>query len=148
MKDPYGGLAWTFATYIAKILEANNLNNEADYFYKLAIEKDKTIKDSYLNYATFLAYQGRGKESLDILEKAEKNTIRYYNWTELDYNYTWRPLHIKAVAYCWIGEYEKAKCVFEEAKEKFITTTKDYEEARYYGFFDDYQWLINYLEER
>lgn len=147
LKDKSRELQFLFAARIADIYSQCGFDDEADRFYRIAIEKDKTVRNSYINYAQFLAYHGKAKEALCILIDMEQNNIHHHNWMELDYDWTWRPLQIRADAYCWLGKYDEAKKLFEEAEEKYLQTEKDRAEAQACAFFDDYDWLKNRLNE-
>ena len=141
------GMAFLFANRIADIYNKYGMEDDADRFYKIAIEKDKTVRNSYINYAYFLAYHGKAKEALCILIDMEQNCYHHHNWMELDYNWTWRPLHIKAVAYCWLGRYADAYDIFAKVENEYLKSGKDRSEAEESGFYDDFNWLKNRIQQ-
>lgn len=147
LKDKSGELKFLFAARVAEIYNKYGCENDADRFYKIAIEKDRTVRNTYVNYAQFLVYHGKPDDALGVLIDMELNSYHHHNWMELDYDWTWRPLQIKADAYCWLGKYDEAKKLFEEAEEKYLQTEKDRAEAQACAFFDDYDWLKNRLQE-
>lgn len=146
IEDEYDCLPFFFIA-IADIYKYYNLKEEAEHFYRRALMVGQKLRQPYISYALFLAYQGRYEEALNLMEVMEEIApIKYSTWYECDYNWTWRPLQIKAVAKCWAGEYEQAKDLFEQAKNNYIKTPTDIQEATRNGFYADYQWLIDYLK--
>lgn len=147
LKNKNSDVAFLFTGRIADVYNQNDFEDEADYFYRLAIKKDRSIRNSYINYALFLTYHGNPIKALDTLKEMEQNSFHHHNWMELDYNWTWRPLHIRAAAYCWLRKFKEAKELFEKIEKEFLTTQKDKTEAQELGFYADWQWLKNYLGE-
>ena len=136
-----------FLNELAGIYEKYGKVDEAEQCYKTAIEADKTVRNSYIRYAQFLAYGGRPHDALSALVDMEKESIHHRNWMELDYDWSWRPFQIKADAYCWLGKYDEAKKLFEETEKIYLQTGKDKAEAEACAFFEDYNWLKNRLQE-
>ena len=117
---------------------------EVEFFYKRAIELAPTLKDSYIFYAQWLAYQGRPLEALDILNKSKDSKIRrYYDWREFSYTWsTWKEAQIKADAYCYLGEYELAWDIISKAcLDLEGPLSGDRSAAAGVGFFSDFRFI-------
>ncbi len=144
----YENYAW-FCQLIAEIYADKGLRDEADYYYIKAIAANPKARDAYLSYAFFKSYRcGDGNSALKILKNMESDAKdRLYTWHELDYDWTWRPLHAAAVALCWIGKYDEAVSVFSKAFE-LIRSQKDRNEAYALGFYSDVDWLVQYNKRR
>lgn len=135
-----------FLSTIADIFYNHGIKDDAEYYYAKVIREYPHIRYSYIQYASMTAYQGRYELALQLLDNMELQAgQKYLTWYECDYNWTWRPMQIRAVALCWAGRYQEAKDIFEKAQKHIITKT-DMEEAAGKGFFDDYNWLKNYLK--
>lgn len=116
------------------------MNNEADFFYKRAIEFNPSLRDSYMDYAQFLVWNGRYGEADQILNDGLEKSQRVYDWREADCNWTWRPLQIEADILCWRGHYTEALQKFQEAQ-TYLNGVNDTQEALRHGFYGDYEWL-------
>lgn len=144
-RDEYECLPF-FALGIGDILRAHGLHADAEHFYRRAVSLGSDIRETYLKYAKMAAYQGRHELVFSLLREMEERAgEKYPTWYERDYNWTWLPEQIRAVALCWAGRYDEALEVFERAEEKYMLTPTDRREAESEGFFDDYKWLTDYL---
>lgn len=144
-KDDYDCLPF-FVLAIADIYYRRGKKDEAECFYKKALESSPNIRQSYISYARFLAYSGRYEQTFEVLERMEENTReKYPTWYECDYNWTWKPMQIRAVAFCWAGRYDEAEAIFKEAETKYINTSTDKAEAEAEWFYADWNWLKNRL---
>lgn len=146
-KDDYDCLPF-FVLAIADIYYRRGKKDEAECFYKKALESSPNVRQSYISYARFLAYSGRYEQTFEILERMEENTReKYPTWYECDYNWTWKPMQIRAVAFCWHGSYTVANVLFKSAEERYIVTPTDRAEAEAEGFYADWDWLKNHLNK-
>lgn len=136
-----------FVLAIGDVFNVWDMDDEAKYFYKKALELAPYLRQSYINYGIFAAYHGDYITALHLMdEMEEKIPDKYPTWYECDYNWTWRPYQVRAVAKCWEGKYKEAKTLFEHAINTYLTTEIDMAEANLHGFFNDYKWLTNYIE--
>lgn len=130
------------AQYIAEAYAGLGMRDEAEFYFRKAIETHPYSRDPYLVYAFFKAYGGDPATARSILYDMEHIAIEpVHSWYELDYDWTWRPLHVKAVIFCWEGMYAEALETFKKAENLYITTEKDRSEAEANGFYNDYGWL-------
>lgn len=135
-----------FALEIANLFNRMALKEDAYHFYQRALEVGPKLRQPYISYASAAAYHGEYNLAIELLDTMEKKCHeKYSTWYECDYNWTWRPLQIRAVALCWAGRYDEAKTVFEDALNKYIITPTDEAEAEANGFYDDYDWLKDWL---
>ena len=135
-----------FILAIADVYNLWNMTDEAEYFYSKALEVDSSIRQTYISYSSFAAYHNKPRLALHLLSVMEKLVPdRYLTWHECDYNWTWRPLHIKAVALCWLGKYDEAKTLFETIQRDYLLTPTDVREAEANSFYNDYNWLNQFL---
>lgn len=147
MKDTMDCLPF-FTLAMADIYKNLGLKEDAEFYYKRALEFAPHLRQPYISYASFAAYNGKHELALHLLDDMEKNSpTKYSTWYECDYNWTWKPLQIKAVALCWAAKYREAGEVFREALSKYILTDVDRAEARSNGFYADYDWLKDYLRK-
>ena len=138
-----------FAITIGDIYKNLGLKEDAEFYYKRALEFAPKLRQPYISYASFLAYNGRYEPALSLLKDMEANApSKYSTWYECDYNWTWKPLQIKAVALCWAGKYDEAGAVFRKALSTYITNDTDRAEAKANGFYADYDWLKDYMRQR
>ena len=130
------------ALEIAKLFEKMpEKKEETEFFYKRAIEYDTTYRDSYFFYARWLGYQGRPTESLKVLQEGLTKSRRHYDWRELNVVWEdWFVAQLKAVAYSWLGEYEYACCLMEEAEQNMVSSYQK-KEASSYGFYTDFDFI-------
>lgn len=135
-----------FSLALANLYRLRGYAQIAEYYYKIALGSEPTLRCCYIDYAQFLAYKNKSNEVLTLLENAEKLAPKKNEWHELDFNWTWRPLLIKAIAYCWQKKYGDALELFMKIESEYLKTDKDIREASVHGFYDDYFWLINFLE--
>lgn len=144
--DDYDCLPF-FALGIAEAYRYNGCLDAAEFFFGEARKYGPGIRQPYISQAAFLAYSGRSEEALAALEEMEAAAPDSYpTWYENEYNFTWKPLQIRAVAYCWSGNYGEALEIFKAAEE-YIRTDSDRREAEAEGFYDDYDWLKERLKE-
>lgn len=137
-----------FLLAIADIYAAWGLDAEAEHFYQRALDAGQYIRQPYISYGSWAAYHGRHELAMVLMDVMERHVPqRYSTWYECDYNWTWRPMQIRAVAACWAGKYEQARTIFERAKQ-LINTDTDRQEAACNGFYADMQWLHNYIKEK
>lgn len=119
--------------------------DEAEYFYKKAIEYEPRLKDNYMRYAQFLAYHGRPFEALEQIRISKEKAVHLYDWREIDYFWSaWKESQIRADAYCWLGDYNLAWAEINRGLES-MTCEDDKNEARGEGFFSDYDFIKNKL---
>lgn len=145
LKDDYDCLPF-FALIIADVYNRRGLRDDAEHFYKRALEIAPHLRQPYISYASMLAYQGRYAEAFKLLDEMGRRVPeKYSTWYECDYNWTWRPMQIRAVACCWMGQFDIAKKVFEDADRAYIQTQTDRNEAEAEGFYADWQWLIDFI---
>ena len=129
--------AWGIADAFNRV----GLADEAEYFYKKAIEYEPRLKDNYMRYAQFLAYHGRPLEALEQIRLSKEKSIRLYDWREIDYFWKpWKESQIKADAYCWLGDYNLAWAEINFGLES-MECEDDKNEARGEGFFSDYEFI-------
>lgn len=144
-KDDYECLPF-FTLAIADIYKAHGLKEEAEFFYKKALRIAGHLRQPYISYAQMAAYNGQHELALALMDEMEaKVPEKYSTWYECDYNWTWKPMQIRAVAHCWAGEYTEAWQIFENTESIFIRTPVDETEAEANGFYADWQWLKDYL---
>lgn len=130
------------ATEIAKIYSKIGLKEEAETFFKKGIDLDKRIPSSWVEYAQWLAYQGRPEESLKIIRESKKYRQHIEDWRTLPCLETsWKEKQIVADNLCWLEQYEAASKVIEEAKTE-IEMGSEQENARWQGFYSDYEWIM------
>ena len=128
---------------IALSYDKCGLSSEAEFFYKKAIEYEPRLKDNYMRYAQFLAYQGRPLEALQQIELSKENSAHLMDWREVDYFWKyWKESQIKADSYCWLGDYELAWTEINRGLES-MTCKDDEQEARSEGFYSDYEFIKN-----
>ena len=129
--------AWGIADAFNRI----GLADEAEYFYKKAIDYEPRLKDNYMRYAQFLAYHERPLEALEQIRISKEKSVRLYDWREIDYFWKpWKESQIKADAYCWLGDYNLAWAEINRGLES-MTCEDDKNEARGEGFFSDYEFI-------
>lgn len=129
------------ALEIAKIYTKVNRPKEAELFFKLAIEYDPRVIDGYMEYAQWLAYQGRPADSLDILQQAQKKATHIQDWrTSPALATDWKKKQVIADCLCWLGEDELAMQTIQAAFEE-ITKNGEEDNARKYGFYSDYAFI-------
>lgn len=135
-----------FILAMADIYKNLGMAEDAEHYYKKALAVASYLRQPYISYASFLAYQGEYRMAFFLLDEMEKKVPQKYStWFETDYNWTWRPMQIRAVAECHAGNYLKAFSTFREAEDMYIKTPIDIAEANFNGFYDDYRWLTDYL---
>lgn len=130
---------------IAEAFNKEGLSDEAEFFFKKAIEYEPRLKDNYMRYAQFLAYQGRPLEALEQIRISKEKAVRLNDWREVDYFWKpWKESQIKADAYCWLGDYNLA---WEEINRGLnsMTCEDDRNEARGEGFYSDFEFIKNKL---
>jgi len=123
------------------------LFEDAEFYFRKAINFDKTIIDSYIRLAQMLAYQGKYTQVYKVLDNMSKDAKiledwRLQPWTTKE----WKALQIIADAKCWEGKYEEAEELFKKAY-KNIEELKDYQEAYNQKFYIDVKWLEDKLGE-
>lgn len=132
---------------IAMAYDKAGLIEEAEFFYKRAIEFEPRLKDNYMRYAQFLVYHGRPMEALNILKESKIKSKRLYDWREVDYYWRdWKESQIKAGAYCWLGDYNLALSEIHNGLQDIITET-DKQEAASEGFYSDYEFIKNKIKK-
>ena len=137
-----------FLIAMADIYAAWAMDQEAEFFYQQALVNYSYLRQPYISYGSWAAYHGKHELAMALMDRMETLiTDKYATWYECDYNWTWRPIHIRAVALCWAGKYDQAQELFAQAKEHYIITQTDINEASAMGFFDDAAWLDNKLKE-
>lgn len=146
--DPYECLPFLLVS-MADIYNRHGKKEEAEHFYRRALDVAGHLRQPYISYASMLAYQGRHEDAMILLDMMERRVPeKYSTWYECDYNWTWRPLHIRAVALCWAGRYDEAQRIFNDAQQQYLVTPTDIGEALSNGFYDDWRWLEEYIEQR
>ena len=99
------------------------------HFYELSIDLNPRLRTHYLRYASWLIFNKKYNEALDILQKMENaNTVVQESWKEIPGAWQEYPYLLKAQAYEGLNEIEKAKEQFRLAKEQLTT------ESVYKGF--------------
>lgn len=137
----------SIARDIASMFDKVGLPDEAEFFFKKAIEYEPRLKDNYIMYAQFLAYHGKPLQALEQLKLSKQNAVRLYDWREIDYMWSyWKELQIQADAYCWLGQYPFAYQLIKAAQQ-FITTDKDKREALQEGLYSDYQFIEGKIKD-
>ena len=68
----------TFPVNIARLYSSNNVE-QADYYYKKALELDPASENYRLEYAKFLIQQNKNKEAKEILEKGLTYSPGFHN---------------------------------------------------------------------
>lgn len=137
-----------FILAMADIYNGWGLKEDAEYFYKKALNIAGHLRQPYISYASFAAYNNKPDLAIKLIDDMERTIPeRYSTWYEADYNWTWKPLQIKAVAYCWAGEYNKALKIFKQIKKKYLKTSIDKSEAFANNFYNDYNWLKDFLKK-
>lgn len=127
---------------------ALGMHKDAENAYRTCIEKYPGYREAYINLAQMCAYSNRPNEALLLLEKAEKDTVKYNDWRTVDWVWRkWKVNQIKADAMMWLGRYEDAELFMKEA-EKDIISPDDVVEARVSGFYGDYDFLKAKLSEK
>lgn len=145
-KDKYDCLPF-FAITIADLFNRLGIQEDAKHFYQRAIDLGPNLRQPYISYASAAAYRGQHEVALYLLALMEERCPdKYPTWYECDYNWTWRPLQIKAVALCHAKRYEDALKVFCDAESRYMVTQTDKDEAKANGFYADYQWLKDHLK--
>ena len=142
------GLLCNIAKELAVDFDKVGCADEAEFFYKKALEYEPRLKDSYMQYGQLLAYHGRPLEALKVLEESKQKARRLYDWRELDYMWSeWKEAQLRADCYCWLGDYDLAwKTIREGAK--YIRLPKDVTESGYEGFAGDYNFCKGKYQER
>ena len=129
--------AWGIADAFNRV----GLADEAEYFYKKAIEYEPRLKDNYMRYAQFLAYHGRPLEALEQIKISKEKAVKLNDWREIDYFWKpWKESQIKADAYAWMGDYQLAWLEINRGLCS-MTCKDDRNEARSEGFFSDYAFI-------
>ena len=129
------------AKEVAMAFSASKCPVEAEFFFKRAIELEPRLKDNYMAYAQFLAYQGRGLGALEQIRLSKEKSVHLQDWRELDYMWSeWKESQIKADAYAWLGEYQLAWLEINRGLHS-MKSKKDRYEARCEGFFSDYAFI-------
>lgn len=127
---------------IAQALEHSvDKEKEIDFFYQRAIEHDPTFRDAYMYYAKWLGYQGRPVDSLKILQEGELRAKPHYDWREQSAVWEhWFTANIKGVAYCWLGEYDLAYKIMQEAADNMESEYQK-KEAGWNNFWNDFEFI-------
>ena len=134
--------------FLALYFEKNCCPQEAEFFYKRAIEFEPTLKDSYICYAQFLVYQGRPLEALEQLSLSRERAVHIKDYRDREYAWSvWKERQIEADAYCWLGAYDLAWQKINEGKNS-LHTEDEIREATSMGFYTDYNFIQNKIKER
>lgn len=132
---------------LAKVCAKNGLNDEAEFYYKKAIELDPKFIDIRINYAQFLAYRGKAGESLSVLQNMEGCQIKY-DWRECPHlRSRWKRMQIIADCLCWLGEYKLANQAMTEAISD-LNASRDFGNANSENFYADCNFITQKLEEK
>lgn len=124
-----------------------NLKEDAEYFYRLAIKKEPSFRDGYIKLAQLLAYQPRPQEVYQILDEMDKNSKYCEDWRLTTYYWRdWKKYQIIADAKCWELNYNEANEYMAKALED-IKTQDDATDATNEGFFNDYKFIQDKLNE-
>lgn len=146
--DPFECLPF-FLIGIGDVYRAHGLKEDAEHFYRRAIDVGGHLRQPYISLATMLSYSGRHAETINLLDRMERRApTKYSTWHECDYNWTWKPMQIRAVAMCWAGRYDEAMSIFSEAENLYINTPTDINEASASGFYDDWQWIKDFYKTK
>lgn len=123
------------------------MKEDSAFYYKKAIQYDPTVRDGYIKLAQLYAYSDKPLDCYNVLDDMEKSTIYREDWRLVTYYWKpWKTLQIRADAKCWQEKYEEAVEMFEEAS-KSIITQDDKNDATIEGFYDDYKFALNKLQE-
>lgn len=135
------------ACLIGRGFDILGLKEDALYYYKRAIQFEPTIRDGYIRYAQAAAYMGHSQEAYETLGVMDSRTKFVPDWRLNQYYWRdWKKLQIIAVAKSWEGLYGESKQFFEAGLQD-IKTEDDYKDAATEGFFNDYTWVLNKLQE-
>ena len=135
-----------FTLAIADIYKNLGLKEDAEFYYKRALAIAPHLRQPYISYASFAAYNGKHELAIQLLDDMEEHApTKYSTWYECDYNWTWKPLQIRAVAYCWAGKYQEAGELFRKVVGEYLITDVDKAEATANNFYGDYNWLKDYM---
>lgn len=125
-----------------------NLKDEAEFFFRRAIELDPEMRDSYICLAQMLAYQGKYKEAYLVIDDMDKNSKYIEDWRIQPWCWRkWKRLQILADCKCWEMKYDEASQLFKEAYND-IVELEDFTEAYNQNFFTDLSWLQQKLGEQ
>ena len=118
-----------------------------EFYYKLAIEEDKTFGAAYIELAQFYAYQGLTELARKTLAEYDTNAIIVERWDNRPHLWTrWKRCQILGIVLCWEGKYEEAMQTFIEGEQSI---TEEYKGVAYSsGFYSDMNWCKNKLESK
>lgn len=133
------------ALEIARLYMDQGAKEEAEFFFKRAIELDPRIADSYISYAQWLAYQGRPGDSFAVLKEKHEKSVVIEDWRTRPFqNTSWKEKQIIADNMCWLNQYELAWAIIQSALNE-IEETGAQDNARTAGFYNDYDFIKNKL---
>lgn len=130
---------------------ARGMSDEAEFYFTKALEYCDNIRQIYIDFAYFAAYSGKhelANKLLDTMELKLSDKDKQSVWYEDDTLWTWKPLHVRAIAACWAGNYDYAIGLFKHIESDYILTPTDKAEAEEAGLYNHVKWAIDKIKEQ
>ena len=123
------------------------LKDDAEFYFRKAIQVEPGYRDGYIKLAQLLAYQPRPQEVYEVLEEANKKSGHQEDWRLTTYYWRdWKINQIIADAKCWERKYDEASQYMQKAM-KDLKTEDDHQDAYKEGLFKDAKFIENKINE-
>lgn len=122
-------------------------NDEAEFYFKKAIEKNPTLREAYINLAQQYAYTNKPNQCIKLIDEMLQNTVYKEDWRLSPICWrNWKIYQILGDAYMWLNQWGRARAYFLMAVEDIVTET-DKQEALRHNFNTDLEFLNSKLKE-
>lgn len=126
---------------LGEFSENLGIKEDAEYYYKKAIEAEPTLIDGYMKLAQLYAYTNRSQQCYQLLDTMREKAVRKEDWRLTTYYWReWKYNQIVADAKCWEKKYEEAASYAVKALDD-LKTQDDIIDAAREGLYGDIKFI-------